>query len=256
MHPIITNALEGRSAIGCFLSEIAAPNILRIYRASGVEFVIVDCEHGAFDYSQVAALAAVGNGIGLPVLVRIPCVAREHVQKYLDAGADGLLVPMISTADSAREAVQYAKYAPLGRRGASTMRPHSEYNPGKLSEYMAKANGRTMVFVQIETQEGVQNALDIARVDGLDGLFVGPNDLSIDYGAPGDFHTPAMEEAVKKVIGSASQAGKPSGVIASDMAYLHWCQALGMRLFSCNSEVGLLAQRTKSMVTEFKDIKK
>ena len=251
MSNMMTQAAADRCFLGSFLSEIAAPNIIRVFHACGLDFVIIDCEHGAFDYSQAAALAAVGNGIKLPIFVRIPSVSREPIQKYLDAGVDGLVIPMMESPEMAEEAVSYAKYAPLGRRGASTMRPHSEYNPGKLADYMEKANRRTMVMAQIETQEGLRNSAKIILTKGLDGLFIGPNDLSIDFGIPGEFRTPDMENAVRTIAGVCREAGKISGAISSDMAYLKWCRSEGMRLFSCNSEVGLLAQRVKSMMGEF-----
>ena len=143
------------------------------------------------------------------------------------------------------------KYFPEGKRGASTMRPHSEYNPGKLADYMKKANERTMVFAQIETDEGVRNAAEIAAVPGVSGLIVGPNDLSIDYGTPGASDTPEMENAYRVVIEAAKAQGKPSGIITGSMKLIHHCQDLGMQIFSCNSEVGLLAKQLKAMVAEF-----
>ena len=83
-------------------------------QVSGLDFVIVDCEHGYFDFSQVAALAAVGNGIEFPVIVRVPSVSRDCIQKYLDAGVDGILVPMLETKEQAEHLVEYGKYAPDG----------------------------------------------------------------------------------------------------------------------------------------------
>lgn len=246
------NVEESGSRIGMFLSEIAAPNLMRLYRSCGLDFVIIDCEHGYFSHPQVAALAAVANGIGLTAIVRVPCVSREHIQKVFDLGADGILVPMTGTAEQIAQAVEYAKYYPLGKRGASTMRPHSEYNPGKLDQYMEKANERTMVFAQIETDEGVRNAQEIAAVPGVSGLFVGPNDLSIDYGTPGASSTPEMENAYRAVVQAGRSQGKPTGIITGNMTLIKHCEALGMRLFSCNSEVGLLAKQIKSMISDFR----
>lgn len=243
---------ERQSRIGMFLSEIAAPNLMRLYRSCGLDFVIIDCEHGYFSHAQVAALAAVANGVGLTAIVRVPCISREHIQKVFDLGADGILVPMTGTAEQIAQAVEYTKYYPLGKRGASTMRPHSEYNPGKLAEYMEKANGRTMVFAQIETDEGVRNARDIAAVPGVSGLFVGPNDLSIDYGRPGESSTPEMEHAYRAVVEAGKAVGKPTGIITGNMPLIRHCEALGMQLFSCNSEVGLLAKQIKSMIADFR----
>ena len=233
---------------GMFLSEIAAPNLMRLMQAAGVDFTIVDCEHGYFDFSQVAAIAAVGNGIGFPVIVRVPHISRDCIQKYLDAGVDGLLVPMLETEEQARELVRLGKYAPLGARGISTMRPHSNYNPGKLTDYMQKANDRVMLFAQIETAKGVGNIDKICAVNGLDGVFIGPNDLACDLGHTGDFNTPDMEAAIGTVLNAANVHGLPSGIIASNPAFLKKWEAAGMRMFSCDSELGLLKKGIQAML--------
>lgn len=231
---------EGKEVTGIFLSEIAAPNLLRLMKTSGLDYVIVDCEHGYFDYSQVAALAAVGNGINFPVIVRIPFVSRDSIQKYLDAGADGLLVPMLETVEQAKLLVMYGKYAPEGKRGISTMRPHSNYNPGQLTDYTKAANRRIMLFAQIETKTGVENIDAIVKAPGLDGIFIGPNDLACDLGTMGDFSTPAMEQCIDTVAAAAKNAGLPSGIITSKADLIHRCRSKGMTLFSCDSELGLL----------------
>lgn len=217
-------------------------------QASGLDYVIVDCEHGYFDYAQVAAIAAVGNGIGFPVIVRVPFVGREPIQKYMDAGVDGILVPDLETREQAELLVQYGKYAPEGRRGISTMRPHSNYNPGKLTEYTAAANGRTMLFAQIESRTGVNNIAEITSVPGIDGVIIGPNDMACDLGTMGNFDTPEMEECINAVIVSAKRAGIPSGIITSKTDFIKRCRKKGMTLFSCDSELGLLKKGIQAML--------
>ena len=239
--------------LGAFLSEIPAPNLTRLMQAAGLDYVIVDCEHGYFDYSQVAALAAVAGGVGFPLIVRAPQISRECIQKYLDAGVDGILIPMLETPQQAEELVRFGKYAPQGERGISTMRPHSNYAPGKLSEYTVKANGRTMFFAQIESARGVENAQSIAAVEGLDGLFVGPNDLACGLGCTGNFDTPEMEAAMTKVVAAGKAAGKPTGVIASNPAFLRRWEARGMTMFSCDSELGLLKKGIQAMIRDVKN---
>lgn len=237
----------GETVLGMFLSEIAAPNLVRLMQAGGIDFVIVDCEHGCFDYAQVAAIAAVANGIGFPAIVRIPHISRESVQKYLDAGVDGLLVPMLETQAQARMLVELAKYAPEGRRGISTMRPHSNYAPGDLTAYTQAANRRVMLFVQIESLTGVENAGEIAAVKGLDGIFIGPNDLACDMGQLGQFDTEPMDTAIGKVLAAAHSNGLPCGIIASNPAFLQKWAGRGMTLFSCDSELGLLKKGIQDM---------
>lgn len=238
---------SGETVLGMFLSEIAAPNLVRVMQTSGMDFVIVDCEHGYFDYAQVAAIAAVANGIGFPIIVRIPHIAREQIQKYLDAGVDGLLVPMVESQEQARQLVHLAKYAPEGARGISTMRPHSNYAPGDLAAYTQAANRRVLLFVQIETRAGVEQAEAIASVPGLDGLLVGPNDLACDLGQLGQFETPEMAQAMSQVVAAARAHRLPSGVIASDPAFLQTWAGRGMTLFSCDSELGLLKKGIQQM---------
>ncbi len=239
----------GKHTVGMFLSEIAHPNLIRLMQAAGAEFVVVDCEHGYFDYSQVAAIAAVASGIDFPMIVRMPGLSRECVQKYLDAGVDGVWVPMLETAEQARELVRLGKYAPLGQRGISTMRPHSNYAPGKLTEYTKKANDRTMLFAQIETRKGAENAEEIAAVKGLDGIFIGPNDLACDLGCTGDFNTPVMEETIAHILSAAKAHGMPCGIVASNPEFLKKWAARGMTMFSCDSELGLLKKGIQSMLS-------
>lgn len=235
---------------GTMLSEVANPNLLRVFRAAGFSYVIVDCEHGYFSLPQVAALAAVANGMSFPIIVRIPGVERECILKYLDAGVDGILVPMMDSAATMRRVVDFAKYQPLGKRGISVTRAHSEYDPGPLAGYLERANRRTMVFAQIETAEGVANAEAIAAVDGLDGLFIGPNDLAADLGSLGRFDTEDVVRAMKSVVAACRSAGKPAGCISSDTGFLRKCREMGMTLFSCNSEVGMMLKAGKGIVAE------
>ena len=195
------------------------------------------------------SMGILASGIGFPMIVRMPSLQREHVQKYLDAGAEGVWVPMLETREQAEELVRLSKYAPLGQRGISTMRPHSDYAPGKLTEYMEKANGHTMAFAQIETRRAVENAEEIAAVEGLDGLFIGPNDLACDLGCTGRFDTPEMDAAVSHVLAAAKAHGKPCGIVASNPAYLRRWAEQGMTMFSCDSELGLLKKGIQGMVS-------
>ncbi|WP_303150531.1 HpcH/HpaI aldolase/citrate lyase family protein [uncultured Cloacibacillus sp.] len=241
---------NGETVVGMFLSEIAAPNLIRLMQVAGVDFVVVDCEHGYFDYSQVAAIASVANGINFPIIVRIPEISRSCIQKYLDAGVDGIWVPMIRTAEQVKKLIEFGKYYPDGMRGISTMRPHSNYAPGKLVDYVKAANKRTMFFVQIENRDAVNNIEEIVDVKDLDGIFIGPNDLACDLGHLGNFDTPDMDDAILKVIKTAQKKNIPVGMVASNPEYLRkWAQA-GMTMFSCDSELGLLKKGIQQMLSK------
>jgi len=239
---------DGACVLGTMLSELSTPNIARIMHACGFEFLIIDCEHGYFDLPQVAAITAVCAGIGLPAVIRIPAVSRELITKYLDMGAAGLLLPMTSTPEQARELVRYAKYPPLGQRGLSIQRAHTNYNPPPLHQYLDEANRHTVLFAQIESREGIKNIRDILAIDGIDGALVGPNDLASDYGTPGELETPEMEEGISCVLSAAAELGKPCGFISSKIPLLEKWRSRGMTILSCNSEVGMIIEAGRQIV--------
>lgn len=237
--------------LGTMLSEVCTPNITRVIKAGGFDFLIVDSEHGYFDYHQIANIVSVCNGFNLPVIIRVPTNGRENITKVLDMGADGLLIPMINSADDIRRVVKYAKYAPAGARGISTTRAHTNYSPPPLAEYTRFANEHTIILAQIETREALLNAEAIAAVEGVDALIIGPNDLAMDMGTPGNFNTDDMKNGIETVVSASGKAGKPCGIIASDIDFLHKCTDKGMTIFSCNSEVGMIMISAKKIIRDF-----
>lgn len=167
---------------GSMLSEVCFPNIAMMYSNAGLDFSIIDCEHGAFDYSQVAAAVTAFRLSGVRAIVRIPEIRREPVTKYLDMGGDGLLAPMVKDSADAARLVGFGEYPPVGNRGLSINRAHSRYSHGDLDAYLAKANRRVRIYAQIELLSALEDAENIAAVDGIDVLFVGPTDLSMALG--------------------------------------------------------------------------
>ena len=242
---------NGEVILGMMLSDVATPNVVRIMKTAGYEFVIVDCEHGYFDYSQMANIISVANGFGMTILVRIPAITRDFIARTMDMGADGLLVPMVNTVEDARNAVKLVKYPPMGARGISTTRAHTNYDPPPLEEYVELANNRTIILAQIESREAVKNAGAIAAVEGIDGLMVGPNDMAVDFGYPGKLETPDITAAIEQVIVAARQAGKPSGIIDSHVEFLRKWREKGMRVFSCGSEVSMMMACAKKNHSDF-----
>lgn len=226
--------------IGTMISEIATPNLVRILAVAGFDYVVVDCEHGPFSYSDVSAMVTAGRATGTKVHVRVPAISRECVGRYLDLGVAGLIAPMVRDRGQARRLVTLAHYPPAGRRGVSTQRPHSGYRVGDLGAYADRANASIELYAQIETRAGLDRAPEIAAVDGITGLVVGPNDLLMDLGLPGRHDHPALPAAIQAVAAAASDAGRTSGVISSRAGTLRHARDAGMQLLVWNSEIGLL----------------
>ena len=232
--------------IGIMVNEIVFPNLPVILKNAGYDFMLLDCEHGPFDFAAAAAYASVAKLCGLKMIVRIAQCLRKDITRYMDMGADGVFLAMTSDAAQIEEVVRYAKYAPVGKRGISTMRAHTMYAPPALAGYMREANEKTFVYAQIETAEGVKNARDIASVRGVDGLLFGPNDYACDIAAAGD--GAAVCKAIVSVAESAAAAGKESGLISGVPEFVKTAAAAGMSVFSLASELGLLSAAVKENV--------
>ena len=231
---------RGEMALGIMLSEIYVPNITRLLAGCGYDFLLVDCEHGYFDMTQVANLIAVAEGVRLPVIVRVTQPSRTHVTKYLDMGAQGILLSNVEDRQEAERLVALCKYAPQGDRGVSTFRAHTGYSSDDASGIMRRANDCVMVICQIESPQAVAQIDGITSIAGVDGVLVGPNDLSQHMGLFGQYAHPRMTDALRGVARSARRQNKWSGIITGDMELVKTCRELGMSYFSAGSELSVL----------------
>ncbi|KAL4068501.1 Pyruvate/Phosphoenolpyruvate kinase-like domain-containing protein [Scleroderma yunnanense] len=217
-----------------------------------LSFVMIDCEHGATSLSPGAseaihAIAALG-GAAPSVLVRIPatgtCSSTSWQIKYaLDAGAKGVLVPMVSSAEKAKEIVSDCRFPPAGRRGYGNPFTHMAWSVGR-ADYLNKANEYIMVIVQIENKEGVENLEQIAAVDGLDALFIGPYDLSLGLGYPPpspDPH-PEVEIVIQRILEVAHSNGKKCAIYCSSGKQAAQRAKQGFDMINASSDQGALAK--------------
>jgi len=240
--------MEQKKRAGVMISEAPFINMPVLFKGCGLDFVIIDTEHGGFDYSVLSGLIMNARMCGLTVIIRLPDNQRRDVTRMMDMGADGLLLPMTNCAGDIRQVVEYAKYAPTGRRGISTTRAHTFYNPPALNEYMRTANERTLIFAQIETGAGVENVEEILAVDGVAGIMVGPNDLSCDLNCIGQ-DGPVLE-AIETVAAAAARAGKHCGVITAKDSLLKKAAESGMDWYCIGSELNMLKAGCKAVVRQ------
>ena len=238
---------NGESVTGTMISLVDNPDIAKIIKVSGFDYMIVDNEHGYYDYSSIARICSVSRAIDFTTLVRIPEARREIVLKYMDMGADGILLPNCHTAEAAMRLVEYSKYAPMGDRGVSLLRGHSGFvSPASPTEYMQKANDETILMCQIESTMGVDNVGAILDVDGVDAAFIGPNDLSQSYGLMGQFNHPTIVAAMDKVLAAAKARGKFSGVhFTGSPDMLKPWMAKGMTLNLWSTEVTMIMNNAR-----------
>ncbi|KAK2696101.1 hypothetical protein QWA68_006191 [Fusarium oxysporum] len=209
-----TALLEGKKAFGAW-QMLPGANVSRVLARSGVDWVLVDCEHGNLDdgamHDAVPAIAA----LGVSPIVRLPDMQGWMVKRALDSGAHGIVVPLLRTPEEARQLVQSAKFPPLGRRGfGSPIAPERFHPEPSFSEYLQQANDSLLTIVQIETKEALESIDEIAAVDGIDVLFIGPFDLGNALGHPiieGVMAT-ELKDAIAKILAAGQKAGKKTGV--------------------------------------------
>lgn len=200
---------RGEPAIGTWMS-MAHPSIAEILAMAGYDFVVVETEHTAIDVSEVLRLLIAIEQRGSIPLVRLAWVDPVQAKAVLDSGAAGVLVPMVNTREEAELAVKMTKYPPLGYRGVGLARAqgYGEH----FDEYVRHANDDTLLIVQIEHKDAVANIEDILSVDGIDGTFIGPYDLSMSLGIPGQINHPDVVAAKKKVLDATLKRGLIAGV--------------------------------------------
>ncbi len=248
-----TKLKKGEQLLGTMVVLFDHPEIAKIIKVCGFDYFIIDCEHGTFDYTTVARILTVARESGICGMVRIPELRREVVQKYMDMGAGGLLLPNAETAEQARLLVDLAKYAPLGNRGVQLLRGHSGFEKiANPVEYMKKANDETILMVQIESPVGVQNIDDLLAVDGIDAAFIGPNDLSQSMGIMGRFEHPDFVAALDKIIAAAKKNKKFSGAhFQTANALMPWI-AKGMTLNLWANETLMMMNAAKDGIASIK----
>jgi 2-dehydro-3-deoxyglucarate aldolase/4-hydroxy-2-oxoheptanedioate aldolase len=199
---------------GTLVWEFAVPGIGHLLAAGGAEFVFFDTEHSGMGIDTLKSTLQYLQAASMPALVRPPGRSYENIARALDAGAEGLILPMVGSGDEARRIVQCAKYAPMGARGVALGIAHDDYTSGSVAEKLEAANRRTVLFALVETREGAENVDAIASVEGIDGLWIGHLDLSTSLGIPGEFEHADYIAAVDGIAKAARDHGKSLGRMA------------------------------------------
>ncbi|MEO2016371.1 MAG: aldolase/citrate lyase family protein [Fuerstiella sp.] len=211
MQWIDRNKLHTQLLAGTFLN-LGSPTAVEIAADTGFDWLLIDLEHGSGSAADLRSMLLACRGSSAASIVRIRSVDADTVKFVMDSGAAGIMFPYVSTVAEAKRAVDCIKYPPLGSRGVAGAIRATNFGRD-WHQYFNDANDNSLVIVQIETPEAVEASADIAAIDGVDVLFVGPLDLSVNLGFPGDFTQPRFVEALKKVVKSCSDHGKTPGIL-------------------------------------------
>lgn len=227
---------EGKKPVGHMLIEFASRGMAQILAAAGVDFVVVDMEHGSYTLEQFADTVAWLKATPIAPFVRVAQVEYHLVARALDAGALGVMAPNIETAAQAEALVAAARYPPLGKRGLHFGGASSDYRMMDGGEYIRHANENTTVICMIESPAGVEHMDEVASVAGVDALWVGHWDLTQFMGIPGQFHDRRFTDAVRRVIDAAHAHGLASIIQPGSPEQLRQFLDLGFDVISCGAD--------------------
>ena len=231
---------------GIFVA-IPHPVAVEVSAAAGVDFLCLDGEHAQIGRAEFENLIRAADVHGVPAIVRVPGHLPDSIASVLDAGASGVLVPRVSSADQARAAVQATRYPPTGARGVGPGRA-AGYGYG-IPDYLASANERIVLAIQAETAESLQHIEDICAVDGVDVIFIGPGDLAVSLGAMGPAGRPKLDAAIARITSVARAAGRAVGIFCAAPSEVPQWRSLGISFFLIGNDTRHLGGAVGALMT-------
>lgn len=243
MKFIRDQVLKGQLVPGGWCS-IGSSLTVEIAGLAGFDWVLIDIEHGSGDLESLLGQLQALSATAAAGIVRIAWNEAPRFKRVLDMGASGVMVPYINSANEAKFAVKAMQYPPEGIRGVAKSNRGSGFGVN-FNEYFAKANDNLLTVVQIETREAVKNADEIAAVDGVDVLFVGPLDLSVNMGMAQQFDHPDFQEALSKVVSACKKSGKAAGILLGKAEQVEGIVEKGFTFIALSTDGAMVAAGMK-----------
>jgi len=220
------------------IGAIPSPKIIEmVAMAGGYHAIWIDEEHAGLTLNQIEILAMACRSVGLDSYVRVAPTNYAAVMRPMEAGVGGIMAAQIRSVEEARQVVRWAKFPPLGERGANASNFEGNYGTQSLAHHIQKCNDDRWLSLQIETSEALQQVDQIAAIEGVDNLFVGPADLSVALGVPGDFMHPRCREALQRVSEATLDQGKTWGILVRSREHADFCRSLGCQLYAYSNEL-------------------
>jgi len=240
-NPLKTLWADRKPAFGTWATLVHHPRFMKLLAVAGLDFVLIEMEHSDFTIAEVGNLCLIAREAGIVPIVRPAGLQPHDYTRPLDAGAMGLLLPNIDTAEQLESILKATKFYPRGTRILNMRGPHTDYvRLTKPMEQIAELNAQTLTVAMIETRRGLDNLDAICDVEGLDAVMVGPDDLSQDLGVPGQLQHPKVSEAIEHVIAICDRHNIPWGFSAQDQASAAKWIARGIRWMPYQNDAAAL----------------
>jgi 2-dehydro-3-deoxyglucarate aldolase len=238
MHPSFRERLLAHEPLIATLITLPSPELAEVCADAGFDWLFLDAEHGSLDLPAIQRIAqAVGERC--PLVVRVPAIEDVWIKKAMDIGIAGLMIPQVNSAVDAAAAVRRSKFPPAGVRGVGVARAN-RYG-ARLTDYLAHANARSAVIVQVEHIAAVHNLEQILDTDGVDAVFIGPYDLSASMGKAGQIADAEVQGAIARVRDACLRRSFPMGIFAGDAGTARQALDQGFTLIGMGAEVTLLS---------------
>ena len=247
-NPVKRTLAQGGRAFGAMVFEFFSPGLPQICKNAGADYVLYDMEHSGLEFDTLKTQIALCRGLDLVPMVRVPRGEYHFIARALDIGAMGIMVPMVESKEQAEMIVSCTRYPPLGYRGAAFGVAQDDYQGGDVKEKIAAIHERTFVICQIETAKGLKNVDAIAKVEGVDCLWLGHFDLTNFMGIPAEFTHPKYLAAVKKIIASARKYKRAAGFMAADEKWAREYVEHGFNIIATGLDSGLLQNAMAKLI--------
>jgi 2-keto-3-deoxy-L-rhamnonate aldolase RhmA len=251
-NPVKAKLLRGEHAFGAMIFEFFTPGIAQICKNAGAEFILYDMEHAGIHIDEIKRQFSYCRGIDIAPMVRVPATQYHFISRVLDAGAVGVMVPMVETKEQAEAIVSYTRYPPEGYRGAGFGIAHDDYTGGDVKAKLKAIHERTFVICQIETAKGLENVDAIAQVPGVDCIWLGHFDLTNFMGIPAEFENPKYLAAVKKIVDTAKKYKKAAGFMASDEKWAREYVAHGFNILCVGIDSGIYQSAVAALLNQMR----
>lgn len=239
---------RGETVYGCALQVYRSAEIPRAFAAAGFDYVFIDMEHGAFDLETVQDMIRASNDAGITPIVRVAELLYSLVARLLDAGAQGIILPRVEDKHVLAEALSWLRFPPRGKRGYGVNPTMTGYEAHSFAEIIEHQNRNTLAVVQFESVTAVEKADELLAIPGLDVIMVGPADLSISLGIPGELEHPLLISTVESLVEKCKRHGVVPGIQTRSVAMAKAWAERGMRFVGASAEHGLLLEKAKESV--------
>jgi len=244
--------LKGEAALGCALQVYRSPEIARTFAAAGFDYVFIDLEHGSFNLETAHDMIVAANSSGITPIVRVAELLYSLIARLLDSGAQGIILPRVEDPRVLEEALSWMRFPPEGKRGYGVNATMISYEARNFTEIIEHQNRNTLAVVQFETVTAMERADELLSVKGMDIAMVGPADLSISLGIPGQFEHPKLVSTVERLMEKCNQHGVVPGIQVRTVAAAKFWLARGMRFVGAGGEHGLLLEKAREAVAQLK----